>query len=503
MNRSIFPVLVSCALLLTAPGAPRAKAEEGPDAGKAETAQAAELPGDIIARVGDQTITFGEVTTALNSSAIVGVSVPALGTPERDTVRVTLLDRFVSANLLYLDARERGLEQDPAYRRAVERFDDAMLAGLYRQRILLGELAVSEEEVTAYHKKYFVAGTELTPGLRAAIESKLRGEKVKDKLAGARAQIRDGVDLTVIEENLDPDGDADRADDTPVAKIGGQPLTWGAVKDKVVAAGKGAVAADPLAIEELARRNALEAQIDLRIMAGKARAADLDQDPLFKSRAGEFHKSRLINLHRESLIAQMEPTAEQLSAFYQANKGGVVQPEARKIQMVVLKTREEADEVKARLDAGEITMYQAAKDLSVAANAKRDLGEVGWVFQGDTVPALDEAIFALGPGAVSAPVETPAGWHLVTVQDVREAKHDDLGAPATRKLVRRRYLDDKLNAYVVKLRREEFPVEVYQDVLVRLAQQEADMVKELADKARQPGSVTQQRVEELGKMLKR
>ena len=146
-------------------------------------------------------------------------------------------------------------------------------------------------------------------------------------------------------------------------------------------------------------------------------------------------------------------------------------------------------------------MYQAAKDHSIAANAKRDLGEVGWVFQGDTAPALDEAIFALGPGDISAPVETPAGWHLVTVQDVREAEHDDFDDPATRKLTRRRYLDEKLNEYVVDLRKNEFPVEVYQDVLLQLAQQEADMVTELAEKAEQPGSITEQRVKELGKML--
>ena len=90
---------------------------------------------DVIARVGDQTITFSEINTALNSSAIVGVSIPALGTPERDTARIVLLDRFVSANLLYLDAIKQGVDQDPGYQKDVTRFSNAILAGLYRQRI--------------------------------------------------------------------------------------------------------------------------------------------------------------------------------------------------------------------------------------------------------------------------------------------------------------------------------------------------------------------------------
>ena len=502
MNRLLFPILASCStLLLTIPGTPQAKAAESPSAAVQQAPQSLLPPRDVIARVGDQDITFGEINTALNSSAVVGVSVPALGTSERDTVRVMLLDRFVSANLLYLDALKQRLDQDSAYRREVERFDNAILAGLYRQHSLLGEIPVSEEEFQASYQKNIVPGTELTPDLRAGIESKLRREKVQEKLADARMHIRDGVEVVVHEENLAPTGDAERADSVSLAEIDGEPVTWGAAKGKIIAAGKGAVMADPLATEEDARRRALETEIEVRIMAAKARAAGLDRDPLYQARAGEFHKTRLINLHRERLVAQMEPTDGELKAFYQANRTSIVEPEARKIQMVVLKTKEEAADIKAKLDAGSMTMYQAALEHSIAAKAKDDLGEVGWVYQGDTVPALDTAIFALGPGEISDPVETPAGWHLVTVQDVQEAKHDDIGNPATRKLTRRRYLDQKLNEYAVNLRQNEFPVEVYQDVLLRLAQQEADMVKELAQKAEQPGSVTEQRVKELQKFL--
>ena len=107
----------------------------------------------MIAKVGDQTITFSEINVALNSSAIVGVSIPALGTPERDTARIVLLDRFVSANLLYLDALKQGVDKDPAYQKAITRFSNAILAGLYRQRIQAGDIPVSEEEVQAYFKQ--------------------------------------------------------------------------------------------------------------------------------------------------------------------------------------------------------------------------------------------------------------------------------------------------------------------------------------------------------------
>ena len=66
---------------------------------------------DVIARVGDQDISYGQINTMMNSSAVVGLSLPALGTPQRQKVRIMLLDKVISANLLYLDALKQGVDQ--------------------------------------------------------------------------------------------------------------------------------------------------------------------------------------------------------------------------------------------------------------------------------------------------------------------------------------------------------------------------------------------------------
>ncbi|MGB5298285.1 MAG: peptidylprolyl isomerase, partial [Thiogranum sp.] len=145
--------------------------------------------------------------------------------------------------------------------------------------------------------------------------------------------------------------------------------------------------------------------------------------------------------------------------------------------------------------------YQAAADYSIAPGAKQQLGEIGWVAEGRAQPALNEVIFKLGPGELGGPVESTEGWHLVTVLDVADAKFDNFEDQATRKLTRRRYIHDQLNSYVMDLRKNAFTVEVYEDNMVRLAQQEADMVARLTEQAAQPGSKTEQRVEELKKMI--
>ena len=462
----------------------------------------ASASSDVIAKVGDQSIRFSEINTVLNSSAIVGLSMPAIGTPDRDTARITLLDKFVSANLIYLDALKQGVDKDARYQLAISRFSNAILAGLYRRNIQAGDIKVSEDEVLAYYKKNALPDTKLDDALHTQIEAQLHRQKLHARLKMADKSLRDGVKVKVFEENLDSKDDAARADNTPVAEVDTQTITWGQVRDKLIAAGKGATKIDPLSFEDQARRDALDSEIDLRIMAQKARAAGYEKDPIYVKRVDEYSKSLLTNMYRDQLVKQMQPTDMELEAYYTINRNRFAIPEARKVQMVVVADESTAESIRDKVRAGELTMYQAAQKFSIAANAKQNLGEVGWLSRGQMVPTLDKAIFALEPGSISDPVKSPAGWHILSILEVKDARFDNFADAATKKLTLRSYQQEKLDAYTAALRENHtFPVEVFQDRLVQLSQQEADMVKTLAEKAGEPGSVTKKRIEELNKMM--
>ena len=72
--------------------------------------------------------------------------------------------------------------------------------------------------------------------------------------------------------------------------------------------------------------------------------------------------------------------------------------------------------------------------------------------------------------------ESPAGWHLVKVVDMQDARFTDIEDEETRKATRRLYLKEKLNDYVVGLRKNDFPVVVYDDNLKRLFEEEAKWI---------------------------
>ena len=81
----------------------------------------------VVAQVGDQNITYNEIGVLLNSSAMGGLSIPALGSPDRYKVMVTLLDKLISTNLLYLDAKAKGTDRQTAYTSGMKKFEDAVL----------------------------------------------------------------------------------------------------------------------------------------------------------------------------------------------------------------------------------------------------------------------------------------------------------------------------------------------------------------------------------------
>ena len=48
-------------------------------------------------------------------------------------------------------------------------------------------------------------------------------------------------------------------------------------------------------------------------------------------------------------------------------------------------------------------------------------GDLGWFADGMMVAPFEEAVHKLKPGQISAPVRTQFGWHIIKLNDVREA----------------------------------------------------------------------------------
>lgn len=420
---------------------------------------------DVIATVGNQPIRLSEIDMMINSSDIVGIKIPAPGTQARNEVRLTLLDKIISADLLYLDALRKHLDTDPVLQRDVDRFAEAILASLYRQEYLVGDLEISEEEIKKFYHDQIKPGTPFSKDLHLAIEARLRKAKFQNRTADLRERLRAGVSIRIRSKGLDPEQGKAPAPDAIVASVDDDPIRWSQAKRWLKTTGESVSRDD--------RMEAVNRAVDNHIAVRKARAAGLEQDPRYLARVGEFKKVRLVNLRRQALQRELAPSDAEIRTYFEQNREQITVPEVRRIQMVVLDSKQAAADVKQKIDSGEITIYQAAKQYSIDPNAAHTLGEIGWVQKGSGFPALDKLAFSLPPGELGGPVESPAGWHLVKVLDNRPAHFTDLDDRDTWRKTRRMLLEARENEYIANLRKTRFDVSVYSKVLDRLLEEEA------------------------------
>ena len=105
----------------------------------------------------------------------------------------------------------------------------------------------------------------------------------------------------------------------------------------------------------------------------------------------------------------------------------------------------------------------------------------------------------LDAGKIGGPVQSPAGWHLVRVLDQRDALHTNINDEQTRTKTRRLYLEEKLNLYVISLRKQDHPVEVNEEMISKLSQQEIDWYQ---DKLKNSQKSPEQVLEEIQRLKK-
>lgn len=91
-------------------------------------------------------------------------------------------------------------------------------------------------------------------------------------------------------------------------------------------------------------------------------------------------------------------------------------PARARVRQMLLDTKEAAEAARRRLDEG-ADFAELSKRVSRAPNAASG-GELGYLTQGGLSENLDEVIFALQAGEISAPVRGPSGYHIFQVLDV-------------------------------------------------------------------------------------
>ena len=83
---------------------------------------------------------------------------------------------------------------------------------------------------------------------------------------------------------------------------------------------------------------------------------------------------------------------------------------------ILVQTKEEASELKTKIENNEVTFEDAAAKFSMCPSGARG-GDLGYFGRGMMVKPFEDASFDGEIGKVSEPVQTQFGWHLIKVVD--------------------------------------------------------------------------------------
>lgn len=129
----------------------------------------------------------------------------------------------------------------------------------------------------------------------------------------------------------------------------------------------------------------------------------------------ELREATLAVLSAETLADQVEVPEDELRAAFEARRAQFETAERRELEQVLVPTEDAAQRLAAAWSANPdfVAVRQAAEAAGGSALA------LGAVTRAELpLPALAEAAFAAAQGAVTAPVRSPFGWHVLRIAAV-------------------------------------------------------------------------------------
>jgi len=179
----------------------------------------------------------------------------------------------------------------------------------------------------------------------------------------------------------------------------------------------------------------------------------------------QFIAVNMANEKRREFENGVVVSESDIAQYFQDHGNEFERPElvwVRRIYLNADKDKASREKAKARIEALRDEVLRGADFAALAkAHSEGPEAAVGGLIsengtaRGDFVPALEQAAFALNKGEVSEPVETEWGYHLLLVEDRREAGVVPLEEawPEIERILREQQADERFDKWLEDLRK--------------------------------------------------
>ena len=230
-----------------------------------------------------------------------------------------------------------------------------------------------------------------------------------------------------------------------LAVVGGQQITETDVDMLIAAMGQ----AGQNYMSPQGRAAVLEQLINQKLKLLDAVRNLYEREPEFKEQLARVKNALLVNYAVNKAVSSVRVTDEEAKQYFDEHPEQFAGQETVSDSHILVDSEDKALELLSKIRAGEITFEDAAAEHSSCPSGRNggNLGEFG---HGQMVPEFDEACFSMEVGAISEPVKTQFGYHIIRLDSKKAAEpmhFGDVREGITRQLM----MDKQRAAYQSKL----------------------------------------------------
>jgi peptidyl-prolyl cis-trans isomerase C len=224
---------------------------------------------------------------------------------------------------------------------------------------------------------------------------------------------------------------ADKPAVKPVAVVDGTAISREAYDDYLKGLLRGKPAADVTADE---KNQVLDQMINMQLIAAQAEKDGLDKDPEVATRIALLRTQILADAAAQKYVKSNEPSDAELHTAYDA----ATDKTEYHASHILVPTKEKAEQLIKKLNKG--AKFEDVAKAESTDNSKANGGDLGWFTLARMVKPFGDAVKALKKGDITTePVQTQYGWHIIKLEDTRDAPFDQFKGQLTNGIMQKKF----------------------------------------------------------------
>jgi peptidyl-prolyl cis-trans isomerase C len=230
-----------------------------------------------------------------------------------------------------------------------------------------------------------------------------------------------------------PPAAADKSAVPSVAVVNGTPISREAFDDYLKGLLRGKPPTDVTPEE---KNQVLDQMINMQLIAAQAEKDGLDKDPDVATRLALLRTQVMADAAAQKYVKSNAPTDQELHAAYDA----ATDKTEYHASHILVATKEKAEQLIKKLKGG--AKFEDVAKAESTDNSKANGGDLGWFTLARMVKPFGDAVKTLKKGEITQePVQTQYGWHIIKLEDTRDAPFDQMKSQLTNGIMQKKFAD--------------------------------------------------------------